>query len=316
MIGNGNVAMDVARILASSYEELRQTDIADYALEALRASNVKEVYMLGRRGPAQAAFSNPEVKELGEMQDADVFTLADEVVLDPLSEAELERNPDRTVRKNVELMQGLAGARVTGKSKKLVIRFLVSPVEIVGDGDGRVAGIRIVRNELYDAGGGRLRPRATDCFEDLPVGLVFRSVGYMGVPLPGVPFDEKRGTVLNDTGRILDPETQQPMPGVYAGGWIKRGPSGVIGTNKACSVETVGCMLEDLRAGRLLRPEAPSAEAAEATIRERQPHFFTYADWQRIDALETEKGAALGRPRLKFTCVDDMLEALGRTVKA
>src|SRR5690606_22099235 len=163
----------------------------------------------------------------------------------------------------------------------LVIRFLVSPVEIVGDAEGRVVGVRLVRNELVDAGGGRLRPRATDCFEDLPVGLVFRSVGYLGVPLPGVPVDEKAGTLLHAQGRVLDPATKQPLAGVYAGGWIKRGPSGVIGTNKACSVETVGCMLEDVRAGRLLAPEAPGADAAEALVRERQPHYFTFADWQR-----------------------------------
>ncbi len=314
VVGVGNVAVDVCRILCRTPEELAQTDIADYALEALRHSRVKEVYMLGRRGPAQAAFSNPEIKELGEMEDADVFTLPEEVALDALSRAELERNPDRTVSKNVELMQALAQAQPSGKSKRLVIRFLVSPVEISGDADGRVAGVRIVRNELYDAGDGRLRPRATDCFEDLPVGLVFRSVGYLGVPLPGVPFDEKKGTILNDTGRVLDPATRQPLTGVYAGGWIKRGPSGVIGTNKACSVETVGCMLEDLARGAVLAPAAPSAEAAEQLVRSRQPHVFTFEDWQRIDALETERGTAAGRPRVKFTCVEDMLEALGRTV--
>jgi len=312
VVGVGNVAVDVCRILCRTPEELAETDIADYALEALRTSRVREIYMLGRRGPAQAAFTNPEVKELGELQAADVFTIPEEVALDPLSQAQLERNPDRSILKNVEMMQAFAQDQPTGKPRRLVIRFLVSPVEIVGDEHGKVAGLRIVKNELYDAGNGRLSARATDCFEDLPVGLVFRSVGYRGVPLPGVPFDERQGTVLNEKGRILDPETKRPLPGIYAGGWIKRGPSGVIGTNKACSVETVACMLEDLREGTFLHPEAPDAEAAERLVRARQPHYFTFADWQQIDELEVAQGAQIGRPRVKFTCVDDMLAALGR----
>lgn len=312
VIGVGNVAVDVCRILCRTPDELAQTDIADYALEALRESRVREVYMLGRRGPAQAAFTTPEVKELGELEDADVFTYPEEVALDPLSEAELEASGDRTMRKNIEIVQGFAANEPTGKTKRLHIRFLVSPVEIVGDADGRVAGMRIVQNELYDGGNGRLRPRATDCFEDLPVGLVFRSVGYRGVPLPGVPFDERAGTILHADGRVLDADTRRPLAGQYAGGWIKRGPSGVIGTNKACATETVHAMLEDLAEGRLLHPETPGADAAEQLIRARQPRYFSFADWQALDALETARGEATGRPRVKYTCVEDMLAALGR----
>src|SRR5690606_11219913 len=164
VVGVGNVAVDVCRILCRTPEELAETDIADYALEALRTSRVREIYMLGRRGPAQAAFTNPEVKELGELQAADVFTIPEEVALDPLSQAELERNPDRSILKNVEMMQAFAQDQPTGKPRRLVIRFLVSPVEIVGDEHGKVAGLRIVKNELYDAGNGRLSARATDCF--------------------------------------------------------------------------------------------------------------------------------------------------------
>jgi ferredoxin/flavodoxin---NADP+ reductase len=155
---------------------------------------------------------------------------------------------------------------------------------------------------------------ATEQFEDLDVGLVFRSVGYRGVPLPGVPFHERWGVVLNDKGRVIDPESKRPVTGVYATGWIKRGPSGVIGTNKPDSVETVTSMLEDLTGGSSWHPAHPEPAAAAALVQLRQPLFVTYADWKRLDALEIERGKVCGRPRLKFTTVDEMMTALGRTV--
>ncbi len=312
VVGVGNVAVDVARILCRTPEELAATDIADYALEALRQSRVREVYMLGRRGPAQAAFTNVEAKELGELPDADVRVLPEEARLDPLSQAELDANPDRTRVKNVEIVQDFATRERTGKPKRLTIRFLVSPVEILDDGAGHVGGLRLVKNQLYATEDGGLRPRPTAQFETLPAGLVFRSIGYRGVPLPGVPFHERWGVILNEQGRVLEAETKQSIVGLYAGGWIKRGPTGVIGTNKPDAVDTVTCMLEDLAEGRYLHPEAPQADAAEATIRRCQPRYFSYADWQRIDALETERGEAQGRPRVKYTCVEDMLKALAQ----
>jgi ferredoxin--NADP+ reductase len=160
------------------------------------------------------------------------------------------------------------------------------------------------------------RPRTAQQFEDLDVGLVFRSVGYRGVPLPGVPFHERWGVVLNDKGRVIDPETKRPVTGVYATGWIKRGPSGVIGTNKPDSVETVTSMLEDLAGGAHWQPAQPEAAAAAALVQARQPLAVSYADWKRLDALEMENGKACGRPRLKFTTLDEMMAALGRTVPA
>ncbi len=312
VVGVGNVAVDVARILCRTPEELAATDIADYALEALRQSRVREVYMLGRRGPAQAAFTNVEAKELGELPGADVHVPPGEAALDPLSQADLDAEPDRTQVRNVEIVQDFATRERTGRPLLLTLRFLVSPVEILDDGTGRVGGLRMVRNELYRNEDGRLRPRPTDHFETLPVGLVFRSVGYRGVPLPGVPFHDRWGVVPNEQGRILDHETRQPLAGLYVSGWIKRGPTGVIGTNKPDAVDTVERMLEDLAQGRHLHPEAPEAAAAEATIRACQPLYFSYADWQRLDALETQRGQAQGRPRVKYTCVEDMLAALER----
>ncbi len=312
VVGVGNVAVDVARILCRTADELATTDIADHALDALRRSRVREVYMLGRRGPAQAAFSNPEIKELGELAGADVMAPPGEVELDELSRAALERSQDRASLKKVEILRGYALRRPSGKSRTLILRFLVSPVELIGDAAGRVAALRLVKNELYATPAGTLQARAADRFEELPVGLVFRSVGYRGVPLPGVPFNESWGVILNEKGRVLDPDTREPVVGEYAAGWIKRGPTGVIGTNKPDAVETVACMLEDVARGAVLNPARSDAAAVEALVRERQPSFISYADWLRLNELEVANGRAAGRPRVKFTRVEDMLVALGR----
>jgi ferredoxin--NADP+ reductase len=312
VVGVGNVAADVARILSRTPEELAATDIADYALEALSASRIREVYVLGRRGPAQAAFTNPEVRELGELAGADITALPDEVELDELTRQALERAPDRATQKKVEILKEYARRAPTGKPRRLVMRFLVSPVELRDDGTGAVGGMRLVRNRLYATATGTLQPKATGEFEDLPVGLVFRSVGYRGVPLPGVPFNDDWGVILNDKGRVLDPQTKHPLVGQYTAGWIKRGPTGVIGTNKPDAVETVAGMVEDLARDIHLRPAAPSPAAVERLIGERQPQYLSYQDWQRLDEIETRRGKETGKPRVKFTRVKDMLAALGR----
>jgi len=312
VVGVGNVAVDVARILSRTPEELAKTDIAEYALDALSRSRVKEIFLLGRRGPAQAAFTTPEAKELGELTDANVAALPEEVELDSLSRAALERNPDQATIRKIEILQGYALHKPTGKSRKLIMRFLVSPVELMGNDAGQVAGMRLVRNELYATEAGTLRPRHTDQFEELPVGLVFRSVGYRGVPLPGVPFNEKWGVILNEKGRVVNPRTGQPVVGEYSAGWIKRGPTGVIGTNKPDAAETATCMIEDVAEGLTLKPQQPEVAAAEQLVRACQPNYFTYADWLRLDELEVTRGKAAGRPRIKFTCVEDMSAALGR----
>jgi ferredoxin--NADP+ reductase len=308
IVGVGNVAVDVARILCRTPEELATTDIADYALEALRHSRVKEVYMLGRRGPAQAVFTNPELKELGELAGADVHVLPEEVALDDLSRAALEKSPNRATYQKLELLQGYATRQAT-KPRQLTIRFLVSPVELLGNADGQVVAVRLVKNVLYATEAGTLRPSPTEQFEILPVGLVFRSVGYRGVPLPDVPFDERWGVILNQQGRVLHSETLQPHVGEYTAGWIKRGPTGVIGTNKPDALETVRCMVEDLAQGATLQPTYPQATAAEKRIRERQPLYFSYADWRRLNTLEVARGRTMGQPRVKFSRVEAMLTA-------
>jgi ferredoxin--NADP+ reductase len=308
VIGNGNVAMDVARILAKTPEELESTDIADHALEALRTSRVREIYVLGRRGPAQAAFTNPEIKELGELEDAEIVVDPTEATLDDLSRAAVAAEGDRSTQRNIEILKEYSLRQPERKSRRIIMRFLVSPVELIGT--ARVEAIKLVKNVLVQADDGSLRPRATDETETIPVGLVFRSIGYKGMALPGVPFDERGGVIPNQQGRVTDPQTQAAVPGLYAVGWIKRGPSGVIGTNKPDAVETVERLLEDARTGQLLAPTQTERRAIEALLNARGVDYDTYADWQALDALEQVNGAALGRPRLKFSRVADMLAAV------
>lgn len=309
VVGVGNVAVDVARILCRTPEELAQTDIADYALEALSRSNVREVFMLGRRGPAQAAFTNPEVRELGQMPGANISVPAAEATPDPLSQEDVAAADDRTLNKKLEIISGFTeSAADPSKPKTLTIRFLVSPTEIIDDGKGGVGAIKLVKNELYRTDEGTLRPRATDQIEELPVDMVFRSVGYHGLPIDGLPFDERRGVVPNDAGRVIDGTT--PVAGIYVSGWIKRGPTGVIGTNKPDALETVETILADADAGRLPHPTQPDPSSAETMVRARKSACISYQDWQRLDALECARGSSQNRPRVKFTTVAEALEAL------
>jgi ferredoxin--NADP+ reductase len=307
VIGNGNVAADVARMLALTEEELRETDTADHAIEALASSGVREILVLGRRGPAQAAFTNPEVRELGEMRDADVVVDPGEAELDEASRAFIEsEDADITARKNVEILTEFAGREPEGKPKRIVLRFFRSPIEL--HGDGRVEKVVVGRNrlELQD---GRLRATDTGEREELEAGLVLRSVGYTGVPIEGVPFDEQRGTILNEGGRVLDSDDAGHRAGHYASGWIKRGPSGVIGTNKKDSQETVDNLLEDIASGTLNEPEAPDPAAIEELLRERGVRFVSFENWQAIDRAEVARGEPHGRPRVKFVSIEEMLAA-------
>src|SRR4051794_26754967 len=226
VIGAGNVALDVARMIALTPEELAPTDTADHALEALAENGVEEIVVLGRRGPLQAAWTTPELKELGEMAAADVMVDPDEAKLDEISQAVFDSGEvDKTRRVNVETVQDYAAREPHGHPRRIVLRFLVSPVEILGD--DRVEGVRVVRNKLEKSDDGRLVARPTDETEVIECGLVMRSVGYRGQPFAGLPFDEKLGTLSNEGGRIVDPSTGRPLPGAYTAGWIKRGPSGV-----------------------------------------------------------------------------------------
>ncbi len=304
VVGNGNVALDVARMLTLSEAELEVTDTADHAIEALRNSKVEEIVILGRRGPVQAAFTNPELRELAELELADVIVDPAELELDATSAAALEM-AEQTVQRNVETLRAYAKASARGRPRRVILRFLASPVAI--EGNGRVEAIVVARNELVIGDDGSLRARPTGVTERLETGLVLRAVGYVGRPLAGVPYDECRTTVLNDSGRVLDPLSGRPIPGLYAAGWIKRGPSGVIGTNKRCAQETTSRLIDDFRAGLL--PEPPgNPEALLDRIRAAGVKIIDYAGWERIDAHERGLGELAGRPRVKLVRRDEQLE--------
>ena len=310
IVGVGNVAVDVARILCLSRHELEASDMPRYAVDALAASNIRDVYLVGRRGPAQAAFTTPELKEIGELEEADLIVAPAEAALDALSIEDMAQSTDRLLTRKVEMIQAAASKPPAGKPKRLFLRFFVGPTELVDDGQGNVQSVTLSHNELKRTETGTLVTKATGKTESIQAGLVFRSVGYRGVPLPGVPFNERMGVILNSAGRVLDPTTEQPIAGMYASGWIKRGPSGVIGTNKPDSVETVEKMLEDAVAGRMFAPTSPGLSAIPALLSARGVRPVSFDEWQRLDMLELARGVAAGRPRAKFTSIAEMIAAL------
>jgi len=311
VVGLGNVAMDVIRILASSPEELAATDIADYALEALRNSRVKRIYVLGRRGPAQSAFTNPEIKELGELAEAEVIVAPEEVALDPVSQQFVDSGADKSTTRNVEILKEYAARGGSGKPKQIIMRFCVSPTEL--SGNGQVESVKLVKNALVADDKGNLKAKPTAETETLPIGLIFRSVGYNGVALPDVPFDAKRGVIPNDHGRVLTAAgSGQNVVGEYVVGWIKRGPSGIIGTNKPDSIETADCLLADLQASALNAPAQPDRAALESLLRERGLQAVSYADWLLLDEAERQRGQERGAPRRKFWRVAEMLDTINQ----
>ncbi len=328
VIGVGNVAVDVARILVRNPEELRDTDISQPVLDALAASKVREVHMIGRRGPAQAKFTTKELRELGELAGVDVVVgegEADLDAFDPTGESARLAGTDRHVRGNYAVIRDWAARQPAGGARRLTVRFWLRPVEI--HGPQRVSGLTLERTRLDEQG----RVTGTGQFETLPVQLVLRSVGYQSVPLPGVPFDERSYIVPNSEGRVLGPDGQ-PLPGEYVAGWLKRGPTGVIGTNKSDAAQTVRSLLADVaggpgpddvqlpRAGLLRYPEpSPDAATEGATISRLAEALATrgirpvsYADWLKIETAEKELAAALGRgARVKLASRDELYDACG-----
>ena len=308
VIGNGNVAADVTRMLTLSPDELARTDVADHALEALRESRIEEVVVLGRRGPAQAAFTSAELRELGRLDGVELSVDPEDVVLDPLSQRWLDELGTFTARTNVALLREFAERDAQPQcSRRIVLRFLRSPVEIRGA--ERVEGIDVLRNEIVEGDDGSLRPRAAgEDVETIECGLVLRSVGYRAVPLPGVPFDERSFVLPNERGRVLASDGD-PLPGVYAVGWIKRGPTGILGTNKRDAEETARCLAEDLESGRLPSPEQPGRDEIDALLAERKPDLVTVDGWRAIDALELRAGEEQERPRVKLSSREELLSA-------
>ena len=298
VIGNGNVALDVARMLALTPEELAPTDTTDPAIEAIGNSTLREIVIVGRRGPAQASWTTQELKEMGELAGADVD-------VDP-TELEGPAAEDTQTKRNMEVLREFAARDPAGRPRLIRFRFLRSPVEIKGE--GKVEAVELVRNRLEEENG-RLVAVPTGEHETLACGLVFRSVGYRGIGLPDVPFDERRGTILNEGGRVVGEER------TYCAGWIKRGPTGIIGTNKKDATETINLLLEDIEEGRVQHREDATPDAVEALLAERGVHAVVYAGWTSIDELERAAGEKLGRPRVKLRTWEELLEAAERVAE-
>jgi ferredoxin/flavodoxin---NADP+ reductase len=309
VIGNGNVALDVARMLALTPEELAPTDTTDPAIDAIGASTIRDIVVVGRRGPAQASWTTQELKEMGDLAGADVVVDPAELELDPASEAALER--DTNARRNIDVLREFAARERTGKPVTVRLLFFRSPVAL--HGEDKVEAIELVRNRLEEQNGS-LVAVATDEHETLECGLVFRSVGYRGVPLSELPFDDRRGTIRNEGGRVVA-DGGAHVDGVYCAGWIKRGPTGIIGTNKKDATETIELLLEDVRQGRLSHKSDATAEAVEAVLGERSVRVVLYPGWGAIDEVERGAGEKLGRPRVKLRTWDELLEAAERVAE-
>ncbi|HQY90234.1 MAG: FAD-dependent oxidoreductase [Caldilinea sp.] len=307
VVGVGNVAMDVARILAKSVDELADTDIADYALAALAKSNIKDIYIVARRGPAQVKFTNAEIREMGHLAITDAIVLDSELRLDRASSAAIEG--DTSMQKNLDYLRAFAEIGATGKPRRVHFRFLLSPVEIIGE-NGKIVAVKLEKNELRPSVSGDIKPSGAGQYETIPAGLVLRSVGYKGVPLEGVPFDQRHGVIPNEVGRVTDLDTGKTVTGEYVAGWIKRGPNGVIGTNKPDAIESVNSMLEDLQKGKLTPAPEPDPTAVPALLHARGVRYVTQEEWKSIEAKEVADGKARGKPRIKIVEPEAMLAML------
>lgn len=307
VVGVGNVAMDVARILAKSVDELKNTDISDHALAVLAESKIKDIYIVARRGPAQVKFTSAEIREFGHLAIADPIVLDGELKLDRASSASIEG--DTGMQKNLDYLRAYAEIGSTGKPRRVHFRFLLSPVEIIGE-NGKIAAVKLEKNQLRAVAGGDITASGTGVYETIPAGMILRSVGYKGLPLTGVPYDQRKGTIPNELGRVLDPATDRAVTGEYVVGWAKRGPTGVIGTNKPDAIESINSLFEDLHKGKLSPCPEPDPQAVVDLLRERGVRYVTAEEWRRLDSAEVEAGKQTGKPRVKFVHTNEMLQVL------
>ena len=307
IIGMGNVAIDVARILAHRMQEIEVTDIADHALKNLAESKIEDIYLIARRGPVQAAFTPVEARELLEMPEADALANPEELQLDEGSQQELEA-AGRETRQNLKILNKMAERGITGKPKCLRFVFLASPTEVLSEG-GKVTGLKLERNALEQRNGKLSATGIGETFT-LDCGLVFRSIGYKGLPQPGLPYDSKSGTIPNQKGQVCNPETGEACLREYVAGWIKRGPSGVIGTNKPDAVESVRTMLQTFLAEKWQPKEAVGVSGIEVLLESQQVDYVSFADWERLDEHEIREGQEFGKPRRKVIDPEEMLRII------
>ncbi|MEL0157938.1 MAG: FAD-dependent oxidoreductase [Deltaproteobacteria bacterium] len=308
IIGMGNVAIDCARILCQEPENLAKTDIAQHALEALRQSQVEEVFLIGRRGPVQAAFTPAEVRELLHLPKVDAVMRASDLELDDHSKEELSK-ASRNTKLNMEILQQIHDQGDRGNPRKLHLCFLISPTKI--EGSERVEGLELVHNEIVKEGG-VLKAKATDEVMHLNVDMVFRSIGYRGEAIPGLPFDDRRGTIPNDQGQLLDGVDGKLLNQEYTAGWIKRGPSGVIGTNKQDAMETVSRLKQNWQTSQTLQPKLVQDDLLDL-LKQKKIQFVSFEDWKKLDKFELEQGQLIGKSRQKICEVEEMLDLIQST---
>lgn len=308
IIGQGNVAMDVARILCKTIDELKNTDISQHALDVLATSNIKEVHVVGRRGPAQAAFTSAEIKEFGELSDCyPVINDENDLNISYPSQTELADPANAQKKKNFEILKSFIDIDKGNKKRKLVFHFKKSPAAIYPDENGKLDRVYLERNELVGEPG-KQRSRGTGEKETLKCSIFFRSVGYRGVPIKGLPFHDAAGIIPNEGGRVMDSE--HISTGLYTAGWIKRGPSGIIGTNKPDAEETVKLIVEDLK---ILNPcKNPDNQLLINLLNELGVKYVTFHEWLKINEAEIEAGLKVGKPREKFTRLSEMLKVIGK----
>ena len=308
IIGMGNVAIDCARILCQDPENLAKTDIAQHALEALRQSQVEEVFLIGRRGPVQAAFTPAEVRELLHLPKVDAVMRASDLELDEHSKEELSK-ASRNTKLNMEILQQIHDQGDRGNPRKLHLCFLISPTKI--EGSERVEGLELVHNEIVKEGG-VLKAKATDEVMHLNVDMVFRSIGYRGEAIPGLPFDDRRGTIPNDQGQLLDGVDGKLLNQEYTAGWIKRGPSGVIGTNKQDAMETVSRLKQNWQTNQTSQPKLVRDDLLDL-LKQKKIQFVSFEDWKKLDKFELEQGHLYGKSRQKICEVEEMLDLIQST---
>ena len=306
VIGVGNVAMDVARILARTVDELKVTDIADHALNALAESEAEDIYVLSRRGPAQVKFTPIEIKEFGELEIAEPIVLPSEIQLDEISAKLVETDPE--MQRNLDVLRSYVKDKPVGKQRRVHFRFLLSPTELIADEKGRLMAVQCEKNQLLPNDDGTdMKAIGTGEYETIPVGMVLRSVGYKGLPLQGLPYNPRSGVIPNQQGRIID-DKQQPILGLYVVGWAKRGPTGVIGTNRTDAVESVEKLIEDLP--QLKPAPNPDPQALITHLQQLGVRYVSLSEWQTINAMELAAGKEQGRPRVKLISPEEMLALL------
>ena len=307
VVGNGNVAIDTARILLRTPAELEKTDVAAHALEALRNSQVREVYILGRRGPEQASFTPPELKEFGEMEDVDPIVVPEELAGCVIPESAGNTQQE----KNLKILQSFATRQPGAKAKKLHLRFLVSPTGIIAGADGKVAGLVLEKNRLEAQPDGTVSARGTGETEVLEVGMVLPAIGFAAKRITGVPYDEKARVIANEDGRVVDPVSRAVIANEYVVGWARTGPQGLIGSHKPASAHVVEHMVAD-GAGLEAR-ELPDSGAIVSLLRQRGVQVVSFNDWKRLDEVEVARGEQRNSPRDKIVDVDAMLALLDQS---